>query len=80
MKVRVKFFGEIRSKIASEDLWMHFKGQVTLKTLLAKLEKEHKMELENRNTIILVNGRHVKFDATLNDMDEVVIFPVTTGG
>lgn len=86
MKVRIKFAGEFHKKFGMEDLWLFLQNNSTVKQVLAKLEKEKGIEIDLNNPgfAVLVNGRRIEFiggiNASLKDMDEIVIMPIVAGG
>ncbi len=86
MKVRLKFAGDIHKKFGVADLWLSLNNEATVKEILSKLEREKgiKIDLEDTNMVVLVNGRRVEFigglNAILKDMDEVVVMPIIAGG
>jgi molybdopterin converting factor small subunit len=86
MRVHIKFVGKFHEEFRKEDLWIFFQNGATMKELLEKLEREKniKVNLQDSSMVVLVNGRRVEFvgglDATLRDLDEIVIMPIIGGG
>ncbi|MCS7114549.1 MAG: MoaD/ThiS family protein [Nitrososphaerota archaeon] len=86
MKVRVKFVGEMHKKFGMEDLWLSLHDKAAVKDVLAKLEMEKgvKIDLGDPSLVVLVNGRRIEFmggsNASLKDMDEIVVMPIIAGG
>ncbi|MEM3549692.1 MAG: MoaD/ThiS family protein [Candidatus Bathyarchaeia archaeon] len=86
MKVHVKIFGEIRQRSGMTDLWIFLPNNATVKEALAELEKkeEIKIKTDGRNIAIFLNGRRLDliggFNASLKEMDEIVVMPIIAGG
>lgn len=86
MKVHVKFAGDTHKKFGTADLWLFLQNEATVKEILVRLEKEKgiKIDLEDARIVVLVNGRRLEFigglNATLKDMDEIVVMPIVAGG
>jgi molybdopterin converting factor small subunit len=86
MKVRVRFAGEMHKKFGMEDLWLSLRDENTVKEILAKLEREKgiKIDLGDPSLVVLINGRRIEFlggpNASLKDMDEIVVMPIIAGG
>ena len=68
-------------------VWLFFENSpITLRKLLEKLELEAgiKINLKDPNLVVLINGKLAEFigglNATLKDMDEVIITSISGGG
>lgn len=53
---------------------------ITLREFLGRLGREYLYAFENKGLGVLVNGRRLYPSARLRQGDEVVIFPVISGG
>jgi molybdopterin converting factor small subunit len=86
MRVHVKFVGRLHEEFRAEDLWIHLQNGATMKEVLEKLESEKsiKVNLQNPSMVVLVNGKRMEFvgglNATLKNLDEIVIMPIIGGG
>ncbi|NJE07489.1 MoaD/ThiS family protein [Thermococcus sp. M39] len=86
MKVYVKFIGPLRQQVEVPEFWVFLKPDSTISDLLDELEKNRgiKIDPQDRNVVILVNGRSIEFLERLNtklkDLDKIVIMPVAAGG
>jgi molybdopterin converting factor small subunit len=86
MKVHLKFSGDARQKFGISDMWLPLQDEATVEKLLTKLEREKgvKLNLENTNIVVLLNGRRIEFvgglKARLKDLDEIVVMPILAGG
>jgi molybdopterin converting factor small subunit len=86
MKVHIKFVGKFHEEFRTEDLWIYLQNGATMKKVLKKLEREKsiKVNLQDSSMVILVNGKRMEFvgglNATLKDLDEIVIMPIIVGG
>lgn len=86
MKVYLKFSGDARQKFGISDMWLFLQSEATVEELLTKLEREKgiKLNLENTNIVVLLNGRRIEFvgglKTQLKDLDEIVIMPIIAGG
>jgi molybdopterin converting factor small subunit len=86
MKVHIKIVGEIRQRSGMTDMWIFLPNNATVKEALAELEKkeEIKINTENTNIAIFLNGRRLDFiggfNASLKEMDEIVVMPIIAGG
>lgn len=86
MRVHLKFVGKFHEEFRTEDTWIDLQNGATVKEVLEKLETEKgiRVNLQTPGMAILVNGRRVEFigglNATLKDLDEIVIMPIIGGG
>jgi molybdopterin converting factor small subunit len=86
MRVHIKFVGKLHEELSMEDVWIYLQNGATMKEVLEELEskKSIKVNLQNSSMVVLVNGRRMEFvgglNATLRDLDEIVIMPITVGG
>lgn len=91
---RVKFFGTLRMLLKLKETSIEIENNTTIRDLLEKLQNKiegkfiDKLIDQNGNiipgTIILVNKKNIfhlnLLDTTVNNGDEVVIFPPGAGG
>jgi molybdopterin converting factor small subunit len=87
MKICVRFVGWPASLFGKSYVWLFFENSpIILRKLLEKLELETgiKINLKDPNLVVLINGKLAEFiggfNATLKDMDEVVITSISGGG
>ena len=86
MKVFVKLIAQVAEDIDRPEFWGFLEENSTLDDLLKKLELERRIKIEwdEQNIVILMNGRSAEFlgrvKAKLKDMDKIVIMPVAAGG
>ena len=96
MKVAVRSFLTLRNIMPKQTSFEIQTGNLTVRELLEKLCKSYGKALRetlfdpgtgeiNRNISILVNGKHYRhlpngIETSLNDGDEVYIFPPIVGG
>jgi molybdopterin converting factor small subunit len=86
MRVHLKFVGKFSGEFSTEDVWIHLQNGAKIKEVLEKLEREKsiKLNLQNSSMVVLVNGKRMEFvgglNATLSDLDEIVIMPIIAGG
>jgi molybdopterin converting factor small subunit len=76
----------LAQQIDAPEFWMFLEEGSTVGDFLKKLEKDKgiKINLNDRNIVILVNGRSIKFlgnlEAKLRELNKIVIMPVVAGG
>ena len=96
LRVRVKFYGVLKTAAETEGLEIDFDSQVSVRQLVNKLVDviarpefetyliDADMKDPRPNALILVSGTEVGaldgIDTTLRDGDEVVFLPVAHGG
>jgi len=86
MKVFVKLIAQVVEGIDRPEFWVFLEENSTLDDLLKKLELERRIKIEwdEQNIVILINGRSAEFlgrvKAKLKDMNKIVIMPVAAGG
>jgi molybdopterin converting factor small subunit len=86
MRVHIKFVGRFHEEFRTEDLWIYLQDGATMREVLEKLESEKsiKVNLQDSSMVVLVNGKRMEFvgglNATLRDLDEIVIMPIIGGG
>ena len=86
MKVFVKLIAQVAEGIDRPEFWGFLEENSTLGDLLKKLELERRIKIERdeQNIVILINGRSAEFlgrvKAKLKDMNKIVIMPVAAGG
>ncbi|OYT33183.1 hypothetical protein B6U96_16950 [Archaeoglobales archaeon ex4484_92] len=86
MKVFVKLIAQVAEGIDRPEFWGFLEENSTLDDLLKKLELERRIKIEwdEQNIVILINGRSAEFlgrvKAKLKDMNKIVIMPVAAGG
>ena len=86
MKVFVKLIAQVAEGIDRPEFWGFLEENSTLDDVLKKLELERRIKIEwdEQNIVILINGRSAEFlgrvKAKLKDMNKIVIMPVAAGG
>lgn len=78
LKVKVNTYGFIAQKLGSR-LEVELREEATVKDLIGKLSERVK-GFDLTQEVILVNGKAVRQDQTINDGDEVTIMPAIVGG
>ena len=86
MKVKVKFFAIFRDVVGKKEITLSFRNELTVAKLLKHIRNSFPEinryidEYEIEPIIVLVNGKPATEKTTLNDGDEVAIFPPAAGG
>lgn len=96
MRVRVKFYGVLKTAAETEGLEIDFDSEVSVRQLVNKLVDviarpefetyliDADMKDPRPNALILISGTEVGaldgIDTTLRDGDEIVFLPVAHGG
>lgn len=78
LRVKVNTYGFIAQKLGSR-LEVELKEEATVKDLISKLSERIK-GFDLTQEVVLVNGKAVRQDQTINDGDEVTIMPAIVGG
>lgn len=80
MRVRVLYFGSIRTVAKQSRETVEIKDGVSLATLVRELEKRH-TRISNQEFALAVNAKHVnRASVKLRDGDEVALIPPISGG
>jgi molybdopterin converting factor subunit 1 len=79
MKVEVRFFARCREIVGAKQKELELEDGMTLKDLKELLMQEYP-ELKNLNLIVSLNHTYADPEATLNDKDEIAVFPPVSGG
>lgn len=81
LKVIVKLFAMLREQLGTSELEMEFDGEVTLSSLLDRLEEMNPLVGNTRSKILkAVNGRYASEKTLLEDGDIVALMPPVSGG
>ncbi len=72
--LKIKLFAYLRDN-RGREVEVLFKDNMTIIDLLEELNIE-----KEKVRIIIVNGRHQKFDYTISPCDEISLFPPVAGG
>ena len=96
MRVRVRFYGVLKTAARTDGLELDFESAVSVRQLVNELVNviphpefeayliDADMKDPRPNTLILVSGTEIGalngIDTTLRDRDEVVFLPVAHGG
>jgi len=79
MKVEVRFFARCREIVGEKQRAVELEDGMTLKDLKDLLMHEYP-ELKNLRLIVSLNHAYADPEATLNDKDEIAVFPPVSGG
>ena len=79
MKVEVKFFARCREIVGAKRRELELEEGVTLKELKELLMQEYP-DLKNLKLLVSLNHAYANPKATLNDKDEIAVFPPVSGG
>ena len=79
MKVEVRFFARCREIVGAKHKELELEEGMTLKDLTELLLQEYP-ELQNLRLLVSLNHAYADPEATLNDKDEIAVFPPVSGG
>lgn len=79
MKVEVRFFARCREIVGVKQKELELEEGVTLKDLKELLMQEYP-DLKNLKLLVSLNHSYANPEATLNDKDEIAVFPPVSGG
>lgn len=83
MIVRVRLFAAIREALGRENIDITLPAGATAEDVwgeLLRLDEQGTLKARRVNLAAAVNRKYTKFDAPLNDGDEVVFIPPVSGG
>jgi molybdopterin converting factor subunit 1 len=79
MKVAVRFFARCREIVGTKQKELELEDGTTLEDLKDLLIREYP-ELKRLTLLISLNHAYADPEATLNDQDEIAMFPPVSGG
>jgi molybdopterin synthase sulfur carrier subunit len=79
MKVGVKFFARCREIAGAKQKELELEEGMKLKDLKELLMQEYP-DLKNLKLLVSLNHAYANPEATLNDKDEIAVFPPVSGG
>jgi molybdopterin synthase sulfur carrier subunit len=79
MKVEVKFFARCREIAGAKQKELELEEGMKLKDLKELLMQEYP-DLKNLKLLVSLNHAYANPEATLNDKDEIAVFPPVSGG
>lgn len=79
MKVEVRFFARCREIVGEKQRAVELEDGMTLKDLKDLLMHEYP-DLKKLTLLISLNHAYADPEATLNDNDEIAMFPPVSGG
>jgi len=81
VSVRVLFFGAARDAVASNQIEISLEAPATVSSAFRKLvERFAGLERFGRSLLFAVNQEYATPDTSLNDNDELAVFPPVSGG
>ena len=83
MTIRVRLFAAIREALGRESIELSLAEGATPEDVWRELTRLHEraaLSARRQNLAAAVNRKYTKFDAVLEDGDEVVFIPPVSGG
>ena len=81
IRVKVLFFGAARDAVGEPEVELELGGDVTSGKALAQLIEQYpNLSRFGRSLLIAVNQEYARAETSLNDGDELAVFPPVSGG